>query len=217
MISLQNVTIRQGDFELAAVDLHIPTGQYSILMGPTGCGKTSLLEAICGLRRIRTGKIMLDDRDVTWMPPSVRNIGYVPQDSVLFPTMRVDRQIAFGLEVRRIGATARQQRVNEIAELLRIRPLLTRYPRGLSGGEKQRVALARALSFQPQLLCLDEPLSALDDKTRRRFAELLAAVHAQEKVTVLHITHNLAEASELGTMLFRIEDGVVETVPCEQK
>ncbi len=215
MIALQKVTIRQAGFQLTDVDLHVPAGQYSILMGPTGCGKTSLLEAICGLRRIQAGRIVLDDRDVTRTPPSVRNIGYVPQDSLLFPTMRVDRQIAFGLEVRKIGFAARHKRVEEIADLLQIRPLLSRYPQGLSGGEKQRVAVARALSFDPQLLCLDEPLSALDDKTRQRFANLLATVHMQEKVTVLHVTHNLAEARELGTMRFRIEDGVIEFVEGE--
>ncbi len=211
MISLENVTIRQGSFELSGVDLQIPGGAYGILMGPTGCGKTTLLEAICGLRRIRQGRILLHGLDVSHWAASRRQIGYVPQDSVLFPTMRVDHQIEFGLHVRRVNRKIRDQRVQQLAELLNIESLLTRYPLGLSGGEKQRVALARALSFGPELLCLDEPLSAVDDSTRRRLMELLVAVHASEQVTILHVTHNAIEAQELGTVHYRFDkSGLVQ-------
>jgi ABC-type sugar transport system ATPase subunit len=207
MITIDKLSIRQGDFLLSDIELTIPTGDYGILMGPTGCGKTSLLESICGLRRIAGGQIMLDELEVTKLPPSARQIGYVPQDSALFPTMRVDQQIAFALEIRKFKKSIRAQRVSELAELLDIKSLLHRFPVGLSGGEKQRVALARALSFKPRLLCLDEPLSSLDDATRTRMAALLRTVHQRERVTVLHITHNAAEAHELGTIHFRLEDG----------
>ncbi len=210
MITLDKLTIQQGDFALSGIEMTIPSGEYGILMGPTGCGKTTVLEAICGLRKTSSGRVLLDNKDVTRLPPSIRQIGYVPQDAVLFPMMRVDHQIEFGLEIRKTGKQLRKQRVEELAELLELQPLLRRYPYGLSGGEKQRVALARALSFKPRLLCLDEPLSALDDSTRNRMAGLLSAVHQQEKVTVLHITHHTAEARGLGTIQFRLVDGEIK-------
>jgi molybdate/tungstate transport system ATP-binding protein len=210
MITLDRLTIHQGNFCLRDVEMAIPTGDYGILMGPTGSGKTTLLEAVCGLRPTTSGRILLDDQEVTRFPASARQIGYVPQDSALFPTMRVDQQIEFGLQVRREARPAREQRVAELAQLLGISDLLKRYPHGLSGGEQQRVALARALSFKPRLLCLDEPLSSLDDSTRHRLTDLLREVHRRERVTVLHITHNSAEARELGTVRFHITDGKIE-------
>ena len=181
-------------------------------MGPTGCGKTTVLEAICGLQRIRSGKIILDGRDVTRVDSARRGIGYVPQDRALFPTMRIDKQIEFGLLVRNASAKIRRQRVQELAELTGITHLLDRFPPGLSGGEQQRVVLARALSFRPRLVCLDEPLSALDDDTRARLADLLKMIHQQESLTVLHITHNIQDAIQLGTQHYRFENGkIVQT------
>ena len=137
MISLDHVSIRQGKFSLNDVCLSIESGQYGILMGPTGSGKTTLAEAICGLRRTNRGKILLDGKDVAKLAPAARNVGYVPQDAVLFPTMRVDRQIAFSMDVRGQNQEAQMKRVRQLAELLSIAPLLNRYPAGLSGGEKQ--------------------------------------------------------------------------------
>ena len=200
MIQFKDVTIRQGKFELTNLNFSIRKGDYAILMGRTGCGKTTVIESICGLRAVRSGKILLAGNDITKLPPAQREIGYVPQDRALFPTMRVDRQIEFGLLVRNASAANRKQRVNELAELTGISNLLQRYPNGLSGGECQRIALARALSFRPRLLCLDEPLSALDDQTKQRIADLLKTVHQREKVTVLHITHNAEDAKRLGTL-----------------
>jgi ABC-type sugar transport system ATPase subunit len=207
VITLEKLTICQGSFSLRDIELSVPSGEYGILMGKTGCGKTTLVEAICGLRRVVSGSVLLQGVDVSRLPASARQIGYVPQDSALFPTMRVDRQIEFGLEVRNIRKREREKRVHELSELLDISTLLRRYPPGLSGGEMQRVALARALSFRPRLLCLDEPLSGLDDSTRNRLAELLREVHRRERITCLHITHNAAEAQDLGTVHFRLEDG----------
>ena len=210
MITLKELSIQQGSFALSGIGLKIPTGEYGILMGPTGCGKTTILESICGLRRVTSGRILLDDIDVTRRPASARQIGYVPQDSALFPTMRVRQQIEFALEIRQVHRRTRSRRVQELAELLDISPLLERYPQGLSGGEQQRVALARALSFKPSLLCLDEPLSALDGTTRARLSDLLRQIHQKEEVTVLHITHNAAEAVQLGTIRFRLENGRID-------
>ncbi len=213
MNSVSQLTIRQGDFMLRDIHFEFPDGAYGILMGPTGCGKTTLLEAICGLRRIERGRIVLRDRDVTRLPAAQREIGYVPQEAVLFPAMRVDRQIEFALTVRKVKRRKRKNRVLQLAELLHIDRLLYRYPHGLSGGEKQRVALARALSFRPRLLCLDEPLSALDQSTRGQMIKLLGAVYQNEKVTVMHITHNASEGKRLGTHLFRFVDGTIESTP----
>ena len=207
MIKLVQVNIHQGDFRLTDIAFQIEQGQYAILMGPTGCGKTTVLEAICGLRRVKSGQIFVDGRDVTRCETARREIGFVPQESSLFPTMRIDKQIEYGLLMRRATTKLRQQRVEHLAELAGITHLLGRYPKGLSGGERQRVALARALSFRPKLLCLDEPLSALDDDTRERIADLLKTIHQQEQISVLHITHNAQDAAELGTAQYRFDSG----------
>lgn len=215
MISVQELLLRQGDFELSQLSFEIPRNAYAILMGATGSGKTTLLESICGLRAIEEGKILMDGHEITRTPPAQRQIGYVPQDSSLFPTMKVRRQIAFGMEVRGFSQTERNRRVEELASSLDITGILDRYPRGLSGGERQRVALARALSFRPCLLCLDEPLSALDCDTRNNLMKLLKNIQQSESVTVLHITHNVEEGTQLGTVHFRLEEGQVRAVVCE--
>ena len=210
MIELQDLTISQGEFRLEHVDLKIDDGAYAILMGETGCGKTTLIESICGLRPVCQGKIFLGDQDVTNMPAGQRNIGYVPQDAALFPTMRVDYQIMFGLEVRSVDKKLRRQRLNELADVLSLSGVLNRYPNRLSGGEKQRVALARAIAFRPKLLCLDEPLSAIDSATHTQLSDYLQSIHATESVTILHITHNLAEAQNLGTAKYRLSSGSIQ-------
>jgi len=212
MIELAQVSCRQGQFELVDLDFAIASGEYAVLMGPSGCGKTTVLEIICGLRRVTSGKILVNETDVTHLPAARRGIGYVPQDRALFPTMRIDRQIEYGLIVRGAGAAIRHKRVAELAELTGISKLLNRYPRGLSGGECQRVALARALSFRPSLLCLDEPLSALDADIRLRLADLLHTIHRQEQITVLHVTHNAEEALRLGTANFRFHNRRIHRV-----
>lgn len=211
MISLDRVTARAGDFELRDVSLTIPTGGYGVLMGKTGCGKTTILESILGLRPIHSGRIRLGDQDVSKLDPALRGIGYVPQDGALFSRMTVRRQLGFALSIRRVNAATIRQRVGELAEMLGITHLLDRVPRGLSGGERQRVALGRALSFVPRVLCLDEPLSALDSETRAQMCELLIEIRRRTGVTTLHVTHNLDEAEQLADPLFRLADGRIQT------
>jgi molybdate/tungstate transport system ATP-binding protein len=201
--------VRQGTFTLADISFEVPAGQYGVLMGRTGCGKTTLLEAICGLKPVAAGSVHLLGRDVTRLKPAARGVGYVPQDRALFPTMTVRENLAFALEVRRWKRDAMASRVGELADLLGIADLLERRPHGLSGGEAQRVALGRALALRPAVLLLDEPLSALDEETREGLVELLRAVRAQTGVTVLHITHSRGEAERLADRLLVLRDGAV--------
>ena len=185
----------------------LPTGEYGVLMGKTGCGKTTILEAICGLKTVTRGRIRLAGRDVTDRKPAARGIGLVPQDGALFSTMSVREHLAFSLTIRHWKAEAIEERVGELAELLGIAGLLDRTPEGLSGGEAQRVALGRALANRPEILCLDEPLSALDDETRLDMIELLRSLQTYTGVTTLHITHNWDEVKDLADRVYRIQDG----------
>lgn len=207
MIEVENLAMRQGAFHFADITFAVPTGAYAVLMGKTGCGKTTVLEAVCGLRQPTAGAIRLMGRDVTRLRPAERHVGYLPQDVALFPTMTVGRQIGLALEIRRAPHPAIRQRIRELAELLGITHLLGRRPLGLSGGEAQRVALGRALSARPPVLCLDEPLSALDEATKAEMLELLRTVRHETGVTVLHVTHNRREAEALADLLFEFQDG----------
>jgi molybdate/tungstate transport system ATP-binding protein len=210
MIAVEGLCVRAGTFRLDDVSFEVPTGGYGVLMGKTGSGKTTILESIIGLRHAAAGRILLCGRDVTHLKPASRGIGYVPQDGALFSKMTVAEQIGLALTVRQVPSSAVKQRVGELGELLGITHLLDRRPRGLSGGERQRVALGRALSFRPGVLCLDEPLSALDEETRAQMCSLLDDIRRCTGVTTLHITHNTHEADTLADCLFRLQNGRIE-------
>ena len=207
MIAVSQLEVRAGSFHLRGIDLQVPTGQYAVLMGKTGSGKTTLLEALCGLRPVTAGSIRLRDRPVTHLKPAARGIGYVPQDRALFQTMTVREHLAFALEIRRWPRPTIDQRVSELAKLLGLEHLLARRPQGLSGGEAQRVALGRALAAHPTVLCLDEPLSALDDETRDEMCDLLECVQTRTGVTTLHVTHHRGEAQRLADKIFVLHEG----------
>ncbi len=213
MIVVENLTIRSGGFLLREVSFQVDSGKYAVLMGKTGTGKTTILEAICGLRTVVGGAIRLDGVDVTRLPPADRGIGYVPQDLALFRTMTVREHLAFSLIIRRWDRASVDRRVTELADLLGIRALLPRRPMGLSGGESQRVALGRALAFQPRVLLLDEPLSALDEETRTDMCRLLRTVQQQTGVTFLHVTHNMNEARRLADQVFQLAGHAVNELP----
>lgn len=210
MIELRKVTLKAGQFALCEINLAIAAGEYAVLMGKTGSGKTTILEAVCGLRSVTAGSIWLHDRDVTNLGPAERGIGYVSQDLALFPTMTVRGQLEFALRLRRLPRKEIDARVAELAALLGIGDLLARLPAGLSGGESQRVALGRALSCGPAVLLMDEPLSALDEETREEMYALLRQVRQATNVTVLHVTHSRAEALALADRRFAVRDGKVQ-------
>ncbi len=207
MIHVTDLTLQVGEFRLENVSFEIPTGHYCVLMGKTGTGKTTVLEAIAGLTPVSSGTIRLGELDVTELHPRQRNIGYVPQDGALFATMSVADHLAFALRIRRTDSADIEARVRELATLLEITPLLERTIHGLSGGERQRVALGRALSFRPPTLLLDEPLSALDDETHGQMCDLLENVQQQTGVTILHVSHREQEAERLAQSILRIENG----------
>lgn len=197
MIQISSIHVVAGSFELQNLSFTIPAGSYAVLMGRTGIGKTTILECLCGLRRVRSGTIALDGIDVTdWMPAD-RQVGYVPQDLALFPRMTVREHLAFSLRLRKLPAKKIATRVAELADQLGLEELLQRKPHSLSGGQSQRVALGRALSFAPTILLLDEPLSALDEATRFEMQDLLLSIKQRTGVTVLHVTHNQSEADGL--------------------
>jgi len=212
VIAVKNLSIRNGGFTLDDLSLAVPTGEYGVLMGRTGCGKSTLLECVCGLKPARGGAVQLDDRDVTRLKPAERDIGYVPQDGVLFRTMTVRQNLGFGLRVRRRPRREIRARVEELADLLGIEDLLGRRTAGLSGGETQRVAIGRALAIRPSVLCLDEPLSSLDHDTRQEMCTLLKNMQNHTHVTTLHVTHDRDQARQLANRLFQFVDGHIEQV-----
>jgi ABC-type sugar transport system ATPase subunit len=213
MIELDQVAIRSGPFVLGGVQLVISEGAYAVLMGGTGEGKTTILEAICGLRQVTAGRVLLSGTDVTRWKPANRGVGYVPQDLALFPSITVRGHLEFALRLRGWSRNATAERVDELAGVLGIAPLLKRRVQKLSGGEAQRVALGRALSFRPQVLLLDEPLNALDETTRDRLCVLLRSLQQKSGLTVLHVTHSRAEARALAEKLFVLEKGRLDERP----
>ena len=209
MIELQNVSIKVGDFSLSDISFQVADGQYAVMMGRTGRGKTTILECICGLRRPNSGKILVDGINVTQWQPGDRKVGYVPQDLALFPTLTVREHLEFALRLRKQSANQIAERTKELAEILGINHLLDRSITGLSGGEAQRIALGRALSFRPSVLLLDEPLSALDEDTRGEMHDLLRSVQKTTGVTTLHVTHSKEEAQALADRTLILSDGTV--------
>jgi len=217
VIRSEGVHCEAGGFRLQGIDLEIGRGEYFVLLGPPGSGKTVFLECLCGLRRIRSGRILVGGEDVTRAEPRRRGVGYVPQDYALFPHRSVARNIAFGPEAAGLDRGEVERRVLRTAERLGIRHLLDRRIAGLSGGEKQRVALARALATSPRVLLLDEPLSALDETTREEVALELLRLQGELGTTTLHVCHVFEEARILaGRLGIMIGGTLAQTGPVEE-
>ncbi|MBV8915555.1 MAG: ATP-binding cassette domain-containing protein [Acetobacteraceae bacterium] len=208
-ITFDRVSVAYGKLTvLDSLSLSIEPGEIMALIGPSGSAKTTALRAVAGFVRPASGRIRIGERDVTDLPPHARHIGMVVQNYALFPHMRVDDNVAFGLRARRVAEDVVKQRVGECLRMVGMQGFSRRYPRELSGGQQQRVAIARALAIRPQVLLLDEPLSALDAQIRRSMLEELALLHQDlPDLTVLYVTHDQIEALTLADRIGIMRDG----------
>jgi 2-aminoethylphosphonate transport system ATP-binding protein len=208
-IRFEDVTVAYGDqVVLDSLTLTVKPGEIVALIGPSGSGKTTALRAVAGFVRPTRGRILIGTRDVTAIAPYARNIGMVVQNYALFPHMRAEENVAFGLRARSAADDVIRERVPECLRMVGMASYAKRYPRELSGGQQQRVAIARALAIQPQVLLLDEPLSALDAQIRRSMLDELAKLHRSlPELTVLYVTHDQTEALTLANHIGIMRDG----------
>ncbi|MEW6515893.1 MAG: ATP-binding cassette domain-containing protein [candidate division FCPU426 bacterium] len=197
-LQMQNLCLRLGAFQLGPLSLEVRPNEYMVLLGPTGSGKSSLLNALAGFHRLPPRTVRLAGRDVSALPPNRRPLGYMVQGNDLFPHLTVAQNLAFGLRMRRVERGERDRRVARFLELFRLEPLARRGIQHLSGGEQRKVALARSLITEPELLLLDEPLGMLDAPGRREISDVLRDMHSELRTTTLHVTHDRQEAWALG-------------------
>ncbi len=210
-LELLNITKRFGAVEaVRAFDLKIERGELVSFLGPSGCGKTTTLRMIAGFEIPTSGTILVDGADITTKPPNKRNVGMVFQSYALFPNMTVADNIGFGLKIAHKPAEEIRPRVEEMLALIHMPDLKNRYPYQLSGGQQQRVALARALAFHPQVLLLDEPLSALDAKIRVTLRAEIRAIQRQLGITTVYVTHDQEEALSLSDRVVVMNEGRIE-------
>jgi ABC-type Fe3+/spermidine/putrescine transport system ATPase subunit len=212
MIVIRNLKVSLGDFLLRNINLDIQPREYFIILGPSGAGKTVLLEAIAGLHPVLEGEVWIGGREITDLSPEKRGVAIVYQDQALFPHLSVEKNIAFGLKMRRRPKKEVTAKIDAISEIVGISHLLKRNPVTLSGGERQRVALARALVTEPKVLLLDEPLSALDPETREKMRKELREIYRKTELTVIHVTHDFEEAVALGHRVAVMNDGCIAQI-----
>ena len=210
-LSLRRLTKRYGEqLAIDGVTIDVERGRFVTLLGPSGSGKTTILMSIAGFVPPTSGEIRLDDRDITHMPPEARNFGMVFQGYALFPQMTVEENVWFPLRVRGVRRADAQKSIAATLELIQMGHLAKRLPSELSGGQQQRVALARALVFEPDLLLLDEPLSALDKRLRADLQWELSALHRRLGATFISVTHDQEEALSMSDEIVILRDGRVE-------
>jgi len=217
MINLCNISKKLGDFKLNNINLRIENNEYFVVLGPTGTGKTVLLELISGMYKPDEGEIWINGINMTSSYPEERNLGFVYQDYMLFPHLDVQENITFALKLKKMAPEKIAEKLEQIVTLLNIKPLLKRYPSTLSGGEQQRTAIARALATEPQILLLDEPLSALDPSSKELFQQELKRIHQQTKITTIHITHDFNEALFLADRMGVMHNGEIVQVGSPQE
>ena len=211
MIKIENLSARFGSFRLRNITLTIKPGEFFLLLGPTGAGKSLLLETILGIKKPDTGRILLDGHDIACMPLESRDIAYVPQDLGLFPHMSPLENILFGARIRRIDHQTIEKRLSYLTDHLNLSPLISRSTiHTLSGGEKQRVAFARAIITKPRVLFLDEPFSALDSLHRREVQFQLKRLQKAIGMTIFHITHDQEEAFLMADTVAVMINGSIE-------
>ncbi|MBN2498508.1 MAG: ABC transporter ATP-binding protein [Deltaproteobacteria bacterium] len=211
-IRIQGLSIDLGDFHLRDIDLEVRPGEYLVLVGPTGSGKTVLLECLVGIHRPSAGRIFLGEVEVSGLAPEARGLGYVPQDYALFPSMSVADNLAFGLRARRLPQQSVIERLDELCAALQIEALRDRRPATLSGGEQQRVALGRALAIEPDVLLLDEPLSALDEHLRWEVCAELERIHRDLGCSFVHVCHDFEEAAAVAERMAVMREGRIVQV-----
>src|SRR5215213_8426058 len=212
-IQITNITKRFGDFlALDNVNLEIPAGELTALLGPSGGGKSTLLRVIAGLETPDEGGVAFSGEDATGMPPQRRNVGFVFQHYAAFKHMSVARNVAFGLEIRKRPKAEIERRVKELLELVHLEAFAHRRPSQLSGGQRQRMALARALAVEPRVLLLDEPFGALDAQVRKELRVWLRRLHDEIHVTTVFVTHDQEEAMDVADRIVVIANGRIEQI-----
>lgn len=212
-IDVAGVSKRFGDFvALDDVDLAIPTGQLTALLGPSGGGKTTLLRIIAGLESADSGSVEIEGVNATALPVQKRNVGFVFQHYAAFKHLSVRRNVAFGLEIRKRPKDEIEAKVDELLRLVHLEQFADRRPAQLSGGQRQRMALARALAIQPSVLLLDEPFGALDAKVRKELRDWLRRLHDEMHVTTVFVTHDQEEALEVADSIVVINEGRIEQI-----
>ena len=212
-IDITGVTKKFGDFvALDNVNVTIPKGQLTALLGPSGGGKSTLLRIIAGLDSADEGTISIEGTDATKLPPQKRNVGFVFQHYAVFKHMTVAKNVAFGLEIRKRPKPEVERRVEELLNLVHLSQFSHRMPNQLSGGQRQRMALARALAVEPTVLLLDEPFGALDAKVRKELRDWLRRLHDEVHVTTVFVTHDQEEALEVADEIVVINEGRVEQI-----
>ena len=214
MINFKDIQIKYGDFiAIDNLNLTINEGEFFTFLGPSGCGKSTTLRTLVGFIEPSAGNIYVGDKDITHLEPEQREIGIVFQSYALFPTMSVFENIAFGLKVKKVSPEIIKAKVSEIAKKINISDeQLHRNISELSGGQQQRVALARALVLEPQILCLDEPLSNLDAKLRVSLRKELKRLQKELGITTLYVTHDQEEALTLSDRIAVFNNGFIEQV-----
>ncbi|OUZ08569.1 sulfate ABC transporter ATP-binding protein [Aeromicrobium sp. PE09-221] len=212
-IEISGVNKNFGDFvALRDIDLTIPSGGLTALLGPSGGGKSTLLRIIAGLETSDSGTIEIEGQDTTRVPAQRRNVGFVFQHYAAFKHMSVAKNVAFGLEIRKRPKAEIKRRVDELLELVHLEQFAHRLPAQLSGGQRQRMALARALAIEPSVLLLDEPFGALDAKVRKELRDWLRRLHDEVHVTTVFVTHDQEEALEVADSIVVINDGRIEQI-----
>ncbi|WP_432477333.1 ABC transporter ATP-binding protein [Nocardioides sp. GXQ0305] len=194
------------------IDLEINDGEFMVLVGPSGCGKSTTLRMLAGLEEVNEGRILIGDRDITHMPPKDRDIAMVFQNYALYPHMSVADNMAFALKMAKVPEAQRKERVAEAARLLGLEDYLERKPKALSGGQRQRVAMGRAIVRNPQVFCMDEPLSNLDAKMRVQTRTDIAKLQSDLGVTTVYVTHDQVEAMTMGDRVAVMKDGLLQQV-----
>ena len=212
-IDVRNVNLSYGrNHVLKNVDLSIARGELFALLGPSGCGKTTLLRLIAGFNQANSGEVLLGSVDIARLPPWKRDVGLVFQSYALWPHMTVARNVAFGLEERRLPRSQIAERVKLALDLVGLAVLADRYPSQLSGGQQQRVAVARTIAVEPKVLLLDEPLSNLDAKMRVQVRRELRDLQQRLRLTTIFVTHDQEEANSICDRIAVMSDGTIQQV-----